>query len=330
MAAVVADCVFSRIIKQTGKRVVFCRLKPKKQQQVWVVEDGLTERQSAWSLGGNSWFFKSQYRSPTQAERLCTLSEMAAAFETTLEWPRFCYSGKNGSLKLQRVVFVVLNAMHLQDLLCLMSLRLQKLQLDKAENENQLHSKTRRLNTVESTKQASKNNQRSRNLHSATWWGKWQANTKTKTTKSKLYLKGTLKERVYKANFCNRNAPKARLDVGWGSALSNYLPFPALRGATNPIPSPFASLLPFGLSPNSTFVNPFALGLVNSKLPSESNPLDLSPNYKSDDEVDVLSIDPPSSPQNVEDWSVNDVADFVATIDSCAEYSEVRIFFLIQ
>ena len=44
-----------------------------------------------------------------------------------------------------------------------------------------------------------------------------------------------------------------------------------------------------------------------------------------DDEenVDVLSIDPPASPSDVEQWSVNRVVDFVSNVESCQDYQEV-------
>ena len=100
-----------------------------------------------------------------------------------------------------------------------------------------------------------------------------------------------------------------------------FLPFPALRGMTAS-PS-IASLLPLGLSPNTSFVNPFALSaLMKPKDPETA--LDLSPSSEDgEDEVDVLSVDAP--PSNIKDWSVAEVVEFVNNIDSCQEYSEVSL-----
>ena len=61
------------------------------------------------------------------------------------------------------------------------------------------------------------------------------------------------------------------------------------------------------------------------------DPLDLSSSGGSisgstiEDDVDVLSIDPPS-PSNVEQWSVDKVAEFVSNVESCREYAQVIFF----
>ena len=61
------------------------------------------------------------------------------------------------------------------------------------------------------------------------------------------------------------------------------------------------------------------------------DPLDLSSGAGSiisgagsstEDDVDVLSIDPPS-PSNVEHWSIEKVAEFVSNVESCREYAQV-------
>lgn len=54
------------------------------------------------------------------------------------------------------------------------------------------------------------------------------------------------------------------------------------------------------------------------------DPLDLSSSSGStvEDDVDVLSIDPPS-PSNVEQWSVDKVAEFVSNVESCRDYAQV-------
>ena len=65
------------------------------------------------------------------------------------------------------------------------------------------------------------------------------------------------------------------------------------------------------------------------------DPLDLSSGAGSiisgagsntEDDVDVLSIDPPS-PSNVEHWSIEKVAEFVSNVESCREYAQVIIIF---
>ena len=66
------------------------------------------------------------------------------------------------------------------------------------------------------------------------------------------------------------------------------------------------------------------------------DPLDLSSGAGSiisgagsntEDDVDVLSIDPPS-PSNVEHWSIEKVAEFVSNVESCREYAQVIIIFI--
>ena len=54
------------------------------------------------------------------------------------------------------------------------------------------------------------------------------------------------------------------------------------------------------------------------------DPLDLSSSAGSaiEDDVDVLSIDPPS-PSNIEQWGVEKVAEFVSNVESCREYAQV-------
>ena len=64
----------------------------------------------------------------------------------------------------------------------------------------------------------------------------------------------------------------------------------------------------------------------NAKKCRTGDPLDLSATSITEDDVDVLSIDPPS-PSNVEHWSVDKVADFVSNVESCREYAQVLTFF---
>merc|ERR1711981_948141 len=42
-----------------------------------------------------------------------------------------------------------------------------------------------------------------------------------------------------------------------------------------------------------------------------------------DENVDVISIDPPASPSNVEQWSVDTVVEFVSNVESCQDYPDV-------
>ena len=42
-----------------------------------------------------------------------------------------------------------------------------------------------------------------------------------------------------------------------------------------------------------------------------------------DENVDVLSIDPPASPSDIEQWSVDTVVEFVSNVESCQDYQDV-------
>ena len=42
-----------------------------------------------------------------------------------------------------------------------------------------------------------------------------------------------------------------------------------------------------------------------------------------DENVDVLSIDPPASPSDIEQWSVDSVVEFVSNVESCQDYQDV-------
>ena len=54
----------------------------------------------------------------------------------------------------------------------------------------------------------------------------------------------------------------------------------------------------------------------------ENDPLDLSYSTTEED-VDVLSIDSPPSPSNVEQWSVEKVVEFISNVESCRDYAQV-------
>ena len=45
-----------------------------------------------------------------------------------------------------------------------------------------------------------------------------------------------------------------------------------------------------------------------------------------DENVDVLSIDPPASPSDIEQWSVDTVVEFISNVESCQDYQDVSIF----
>ncbi len=68
--------------------------------------------------------------------------------------------------------------------------------------------------------------------------------------------------------------------------------------------------------------------MSHAKRQRYEDPLDLSMSHleESDDVIDVLSVDPPMTSRNdVDRWSVDQVALFVANVDTCQEYAEVRI-----
>ena len=56
---------------------------------------------------------------------------------------------------------------------------------------------------------------------------------------------------------------------------------------------------------------------------------DINDEEEDDENVDVLSIDPPSSPSDIEQWSVDAVCEFVSNVESCQEYQDVsyQIYF---
>ena len=60
------------------------------------------------------------------------------------------------------------------------------------------------------------------------------------------------------------------------------------------------------------------------------DPLDLSLSREDDDDViDVLSLDTPmTSRTDADSWNVDQVVIFVANVETCQEYAEVRFLFL--
>ena len=132
------------------------------------------------------------------------------------------------------------------------------------------------------------------------------------------------------------------------SALSHYLPYGPHAPFLNATP-----FLPFpGLNPGmETLAGSRALSALAEKLASQKRrrseieeednhqdnlksagkrskilvddlALDLSSTSTTEDDVDILSIDPPS-PSNVEQWSIDKVVEFVSNVEACREYAQV-------
>ncbi len=117
------------------------------------------------------------------------------------------------------------------------------------------------------------------------------------------------------------------------AALSHYLP---AAPTFAPFPLPFTHLTPA----LETLAGSRALSALaqaqkrlrdsmqdqapppSKRSKTDQDPLDLSSTGASEDDVDVLSIDPPS-PSNVEQWTVEQVVDFVSNLDTCREYAQV-------
>jgi hypothetical protein len=122
------------------------------------------------------------------------------------------------------------------------------------------------------------------------------------------------------------------------AAFNSYFPFQLPNQPNLPTqPHPMASLFP----PMNSLSSSQALTALASKKRAAyeehfseakrqrfEDPLDLSSNNAdSDDIVDVLSVDPPNhfSRSDPERWNVDQVALFVANIESCQEYAEVSL-----
>ena len=135
------------------------------------------------------------------------------------------------------------------------------------------------------------------------------------------------------------------------SALSHYLPYGPHAPFLNATP-----FLPFpGLNPGiETLAGSRALSALAEKLASQKRrrceqednldpkspakrskivgddlALDLSSTSTTEDDVDILSIDPPS-PSNVEQWSIDKVVEFVSNVEACREYAQVICSILID
>jgi len=248
---------------------------------------------------------------------------MSSTFETTLEWPRFCYSG---SAKMEDIVS-----------------KAKATSLPPPPMPSGVRKRKAGQTTAGGAKQ-----RRTAAIHKLPLPANFPA--VPEPPKIPEFAFSDLMRKM--ASKYQTSEDKENNTEVVPPAFQPFLPFPALRGMAghlaasrvqppqqSPVVAPqsIASLLPFGLSPNSSFINPFALSALcgqnlqqqTSKADSAPEPkkdtegaLDLTSNSDNDDddEVDILSVDTPS---NIEEWSVSEVADFVNTIDTCQEYSEV-------
>ena len=170
-----------------------------------------------------------------------------------------------------------------------------------------------------------------------------------------LFLNRNLKSRISKNHvfFSFHRKPNPSFSDAFTAALSQYLPAAAAAGATpfghqTPTPSflPTPPFMPFAHLPPAleTLAGSRALTALahaQKRLREQTeedeiqksaakkcrvieDPLDLS-SSASEDDVDVLSIDPPPSPSNVEQWSVDKVVEFVSNVESCRDYAQVNI-----
>ena len=125
------------------------------------------------------------------------------------------------------------------------------------------------------------------------------------------------------------------------AAFNSYFPFQLPTQ-----PHPMASLFPpmealtssqalsaLATKKRAAYDNNDANNMSDAKRQRYEDPLDLSSSHlgrvadaQDDVDVDVLSVDPPmmTSRNDPERWSVDQVALFVANIETCQEYAEVR------
>lgn len=108
------------------------------------------------------------------------------------------------------------------------------------------------------------------------------------------------------------------------AAATPFLPFPGLNPALETLAGSRAlSALAEKLSqkrPREAENHNEIKSAKRSKIAAD-DPLDLSKDA-SEDDVDILSIDPPS-PSNVEQWSIEKVVEFVSNVEACREYAQV-------
>ena len=115
------------------------------------------------------------------------------------------------------------------------------------------------------------------------------------------------------------------------AAATPFLPFPGLNPALETLAGSRAlSALAEKLSqkrPRFDSEDENIKSAKRSKIVTD-DPLDLSKDT-SEDDVDILSIDPPS-PSNVEQWSVEKVVEFVSNVETCREYAQVIYNFILK
>ena len=109
------------------------------------------------------------------------------------------------------------------------------------------------------------------------------------------------------------------------AAATPFLPFPGLNPALETLAGSRAlSALAEKLSqkrPRCEVDSEDEIKSVKRSKIVTDDPLDLSKDT-SEDDVDILSIDPPS-PSNVEQWSIEKVVEFVSNVETCREYAQV-------
>ena len=108
-----------------------------------------------------------------------------------------------------------------------------------------------------------------------------------------------------------------------------FLPFPGLNPAIETLAgsralSALAEKLAAQKRPRSETTEDLKSAVPSKRSKIDSNdPLDLSSTASTtEDDVDILSIDPPS-PSNVEQWSIDKVVEFVSNVEACREYAQV-------
>jgi len=257
---------------------------------------------------------------------------MSAALETTLEWPRFCYTGPS----------------MFEDTL--------------SSKKNRKRSKLPQQNSNKRLSSSSNNTESDGETNSMKDEQMVPNSTQSKTQQNKpiirsefafsdLMRKMASKYQQPQPTSDASEKPNPSFSDAFTAALSQYLPAAAAAGATpfghqTPTPSflptppfmPFAHLTP-ALETLAGSRALTALAHAQKRLREQTeedeiqksaakkcrvieDPLDLS-SSASEDDVDVLSIDPPPSPSNVEQWSVDKVVEFVSNVESCRDYAQV-------
>jgi len=256
---------------------------------------------------------------------------MSAALETALEWPRFCYTGPS----------------MFEDSLSSKKGR-------KRSKVPQQNSNKRLSSSSNDQSDGETNSMKDEQMVPNSTQNKLQQNRpiiRSEFAFSDLMRKMASKYQQPQPTSDASEKPNPSFTDAFTAALSQYLPAAAAAGATpfgHPAPTPaflptspfmpFAHLTPAleALAGSRALT---ALAHAQKRLREQTeedeiqrsaakkcriieNPLDLSYST-SEDDVDVLSIDPPPSPSNVEQWSVDQVVDFVSSVESCRDYAQV-------